>query len=39
MNDLMIFNNNEFGKVRTLEIEGKIYFIGKEEIKWKKEIL
>lgn len=30
MNDLQIFNNNEFGQVRTLEIEGKIYFVGKD---------
>ena len=30
MNDLMIFNSNEFGQVRTLEIEGKIYFVGKD---------
>ena len=30
MNDLQIFNSNEFGQVRTLEIEGKIYFVGKD---------
>lgn len=28
MNELKIFNNNEFGKIRTIEIEGKIYFVG-----------
>ena len=30
MKDLQIFNSNEFGQVRTLEIEGKIYFVGKD---------
>lgn len=30
MKDLQIFNNSEFGQVRTLEIEGKIYFVGKD---------
>ena len=24
MNDIKIFNNEEFGQVRTVEIEGKI---------------
>lgn len=28
MNELQIFNNEEFGQVRTLEINGKIYFVG-----------
>lgn len=28
MNELQIFNNEEFGRVRTLEINGKIYFVG-----------
>lgn len=28
MQELKIFNNNEFGKIRTVEIEGKIYFVG-----------
>lgn len=27
MNDLKIFNNTEFGQVRTVEVEGKIYFV------------
>ena len=30
MNNLMVFNNKEFGEVRTVEIEGKIYFVGKD---------
>ena len=30
MNELQIFNNPEFGDVRTLEIEGKPYFIGSD---------
>lgn len=30
MNDLTIFNNAEFGQMRTVEIEGKIYFVGKD---------
>lgn len=30
MNNLMVFNNKEFGEVRTIEIEGKIYFVGKD---------
>ena len=28
MNELQIFNNEEFGQVRTGEIDGKIYFVG-----------
>ena len=27
MNDLKIFNNAEFGQIRTVEIGGKIYFV------------
>lgn len=27
MNELQIFNNEEFGEVRTIEIEGKPYFV------------
>ena len=27
MNDIMIFNNEEFGKIRTVEIDGKPYFM------------
>ena len=30
MNDLKIFNNSEFGQIRTVEIEGKVYFVGKD---------
>ena len=30
MNDLAIFNNAEFGQIRTVEVEGKIYFVGKD---------
>lgn len=30
MNELQIFNNEEFGQVRTIEIEGKPYFVGKD---------
>lgn len=28
MQELQIFNNEEFGQVRTVEIDGKIYFVG-----------
>ena len=30
MNELKIFENPEFGKVRTIEIDGEPYFIGKD---------
>ena len=30
MNELQIFNNEEFGKIRTVEIDGKPYFVGKD---------
>lgn len=30
MNDLKIFKNDEFGEIRSLEINNKPYFIGKE---------
>lgn len=30
MNDLQIFNNAEFGSVRTLSINGEPYFVGKD---------
>lgn len=30
MNDLMIFKNEEFGEIRSIEIENEPYFIGKE---------
>lgn len=30
MHELQIFNNEEFGQIRTVEIEGKPYFVGKD---------
>lgn len=30
MNELIVFKNEEFGEIRTLEINGEPYFIGKE---------
>lgn len=30
MNELKIFNNLEFGEVRTLEVDGCIWFVGKD---------
>lgn len=30
MNEIKIFDNPEFGKVRTMEINGKPYFVGKD---------
>ena len=30
MNDLMVFNNVEVGKIRSVQIDGKIYFVGKD---------
>ena len=30
MNDLMVFNNVEFGEIRSMQIDGKIYFVGKD---------
>lgn len=30
MNELMIFKNEEFGQIRTVEIDGKPYFVGKD---------
>ena len=30
MNELKIFENEEFGSLRTMEIDGKIYFIAKD---------
>ena len=29
-NDLLIFRNEEFGQVRTIEIEGKPYFVAND---------
>lgn len=28
MNELQIFNNEEFGEIRTVEVDGKPYFVG-----------
>lgn len=28
--NVQVFNNEEFGKVRTLEIDGIVYFVGKD---------
>lgn len=30
MDELQIFNNKEFGEIRTIEIDGEIYFVGKD---------
>ena len=30
MSDLMIFKNEEFGEIRSLEIDNEPYFIGNE---------
>ena len=30
MNDLMVFNNVEFGEIRSIQVDGKIYFVGKD---------
>ena len=30
MNELTIFNNAEFGKIRTIEVNGTPYFVGKD---------
>lgn len=30
MQELKIFNNSEFGNIRTVEIDGKPYFVGKD---------
>ena len=30
MNDLQIFNNCEFGEIRTIEIDGEPWFVGKD---------
>ena len=28
MNEIQIFNHEEFGEIRTIEIDGQIYFVG-----------
>ena len=30
MNDLMIFSNPEFGAIRTVEIDGDVWFVAKD---------
>lgn len=30
MNELQIFNNQEFGEVRTVDIDGEVWFVGKD---------
>lgn len=30
MNELQIFNNDEFGQIRTIEIDGEPWFVGKD---------
>ena len=30
MNDLQIFSNNEFGEIRTVEIDGNPYFVAND---------
>ena len=33
MNDLLVFSNDEFGEVRTVEINGEPWFVGKDVAK------
>ena len=33
MNELQIFENNEFGKIRTTSIDDKVYFCGSDVAK------
>lgn len=33
MNELQIFNSGEFGEIRTIEIDGKPYFVGADVAK------
>ena len=30
MNELQIFNNEEFGEIRTVEVDGEPWFVGKD---------
>ena len=30
MNELMVFNNPEFGKIRTVEVKGEPWLVGKD---------
>ena len=33
MNNIQVFNNPEFGDIRTVEIDGKPYFVGTDVAK------
>ena len=33
MNDIQIFNNSEFGQIRTIEIDGEPWFVGNDVAK------
>ena len=33
MQEIQIFNHEEFGEVRTIEIDGQIYFVGTDVAK------
>lgn len=33
MNELMLFNNNEFGEIRVIEIDSEPWFVGKDIVK------
>lgn len=30
MNNIQVFNNPEFGDIRTVEIDGEVWFVGKD---------
>lgn len=30
MNELTVFQNQEFGRLRTAEIDGEVWFVGKD---------
>ena len=33
MNEIQVFNNEEFGEIRTITIDGEIYFVGTDVAK------
>ncbi|MDE6729771.1 MAG: toxin Bro, partial [Oscillospiraceae bacterium] len=33
MHEIQIFNHEEFGEIRTIEIDGEIYFVGTDVAK------
>lgn len=33
MNEIQVFNHEEFGEIRTIEIDGQIYFVGNDVAK------